>query len=361
MLSRNIDIYLNKDLLETVAVFSEEFPKLFRFFSKYSVIHIDLTENELDEELSDYESAIALFQRGNDVRIIPESSFKSTNNYAELLSEKTRSVFFLDLNEQEAERLSKEYGVIIKSQSIQRDIDPFSPIGLYRRNLNKGISFKTDGWKALFESFEFLPRNSIIISDRHLLDNDSGVVGYNNILSCLKALMPPQYSGVFQVLIYSKFPDGEGTLIDRMAGRLKTELNNTFSYDVAIEWFLVDSKEYYLHKRRIYLGYQTIECDKGFAVFEEVKNKSGNVTGYRIKDDNELAINPAFCLFADYSGDSQFSIDSEDLNKILKNCERIGNRYRGKMESHSSDRVKIVGDCDKKNNLPRNRMLYPLK
>lgn len=354
MLSRKIDIYLNKDLLETVAVFSEEFPKLFRFFSKYAVIHIDLSENELDKELSDYESDIALFKRGNDVLIIPESSFKSTNCFAELLSGKTRSVFFLDLNKQEAERLSKEYGVIIKSQSIQRDIDPFSPTGLYRKNLNKGESFKSDGWKALLDSVEFLPRNSIIISDRHLLDNDSGDVGYNNILSCLKALMPNQYSGVFQVLILSKYPNVSESKIERMAGGLKTELNNSFKYSVDVEWFLVDSNDFYLHKRRIYLGYQTIECDKGFAVFKEGDKKGSAV----IREDNELSINPAFCLFTDYSGDSQFGIDSEDLNKIMKNCEKIGNRYRGKLESHSSDRVKIVGDCDKKNYLPKNRMLY---
>ncbi|MBQ9310545.1 MAG: hypothetical protein IJ222_06740 [Bacteroidales bacterium] len=350
MASRSIPIYLTKNLLDYIAVFSEEFPILFELFAKHASFIIDMEDHELDAALADSDSDLSKFQCGYDIDIRADKVFFSTVKHNPgILTKKSRTLCFLDMDEASAVAIGQEYGVIVHSSSVEKDFNPFA--ASYKKSLIKGIPIKgVNGWQILASEMELSPRNTIIISDRYLFTNDFATSGYENLVSCLKSLMPGSFKGSFHVLITSFYPNIDQKKLNILFGFLCTELRSSFNYDIKIELFVApQNSELVIHKRRVFLGYQTINCDKGFNLFADRDDHN------KPRDDNEFIVTPAF--IPNNLGDSQFYIDSLDLERITKLCKEIGKRYSGKLSSHNSDTVLVAGDFNKQEFVPNNRLL----
>lgn len=353
MASRNIPVYLNKDLLETVAVLSEDFPLLHKLFSKHASLVLDMPENDFDSQLADTESDLSHFILGNDIDAsccygaLPEFSL-----HPEKMAEKGRAMFFLDTDDDTATDLGKKYGVIARSTHIQNDFNPF--FGQYKRRLKKEQTIgPSNGWSTLASEYPHSPVNSIVINDNYLFDNDERhkYIGTKNLCSCLKSLMPAQFSGVFQILIVCRYNEDLGhNFYNKLKGNILTQLRNAFDYDIELE--LVLGWGELLHQRLLLLGYQTIVCDKGFCLFKESLAGNFNV----VRDDNELAAYPSFSLETDFYGDSQYYTDSEALQIIAKICKTTLERYEATLRTNSSDTVAVIG-YDKNNHCFKNRLI----
>ena len=81
-----------------------------------------------------------------------------------------RSLYFLDLTQEQASDLQEQYGIIVQSSNAIND-DVFKGAAhkelLKEVVLNNGVS---KGWKCLFD-FPLPPSNSIVITDDWLFDN----------------------------------------------------------------------------------------------------------------------------------------------------------------------------------------------
>lgn len=350
MAGRKIQIWVNKDLLETVGVLSDLYPNLFSLFTKNADFIIDITKEELDQELSNFNSDLSLLKTGFDLNIKADCDFfNSIKNDYSILADQARCIFFLNINAAEAQILTDKYGVLVFSQKQEEDISYFSVFPqTYKRILPKNEEI-TKGWEGLFSQLKLAPRNSIVINDSYLFKNSDTIhnFGFENIKDCLKALMPPSFDGVFQVFILSDHHNLSSEKLAHIIGQLKSFLKSTFKYDIKVEAFFASGQA--LHKRRLYLGYQTIELDKGFYLFK---------SGGRIQDDNEIIISS--CFNPNDLGDSQYYMDSIDFEKILKICRDTGARYKAKVERKNSDSVLLVGDYNKSDYLPHNRLLLSM-
>ena len=245
--------------------------------------------------------------------------------------------------------MTEKYGLLIYSQAITSDINPFRQSRVIKE-LNKGDQFGVgkNGWQELMSHVELTPTNSVVINDRHLFDNEFGKIGYDNVLEALKVLMPKSFQGTFQVSIVCKYPKNlsEETL-DEIGRKIPAALKSYFPYKISVELFFLSNT---IHKRRIFLGFQTIKCDKGFGLF-----KQPNLSV--VRDDNEFELIPAFSLDNDTCGDTQFAIDSQDLERILKQCKSDGSRYKAKKEKRFSDQVLLIGEYDQSSYSPSNKLL----
>lgn len=340
MSNRRTVIYLNQNLLETILLFPEDYPELYNLFCYYSEICIDLTDNELDDILTDPNNDITQFISAHDIKLIALPGYLSRlkENPQEMMSS-NRCVFFLDVSPEEAISLSQHYGIIV--QSLKEPCDSlWGPS--FRKTLSKGDQFS---WEDLFQYAKLCPSNSIVINDAYLFSNESGVLGENNVLALLKNLLPKSFSAMFHILIVCQHPDCADSRCNQIVGQLKAKLNALFNYEIALEVFFHPSA---LHKRRIFMGYQTILCDKGFCIFQ----KQGK--DVFVRDDNEFELRPMFDLRTRDYGDSQYYVDSVDLNNIRKNCKDAGIRYKA---NHSDPDVQLAGDYNRNSFSALNRLV----
>ena len=339
-------VYSDKELLELVILYPDEFPMLYRLLSSYSEICLDISDNEYESLRNDENSIIRQFVTSEDVKVIPlHEFFVQLQESPQELIKHSRCIFFLNVSREEAIRLSLQYGVIVQSAQSPND-------DLFGKNIIKGF-YKGEpvknGWEEVFSPISLCPRNSLVIKDKYLFENESGKIGVENIVSLLRVLMPNSFYGVFQILIISNPPYIRDDSIHRLVENLKTQIKNIFDYEVELEVFFFKSE---IHKRRIFTGYQTVVCDKGFNLFNTRNNQRV------VKDDNEFEIRTMFDLTKDndylrYSH-SQFFIDSRDLQSISKECKNAGNRYLANKKDPS---VYLCGDYNKKTCTSRNRLL----
>ena len=370
MSNRRMTVYVSKDLLETVGVLSDDYPKLHWFFSTKAEFIIDITDEELDSELSDSESDFAQIYREFAVKFVAgHNEFVQFKSNPELLAVRSRTIYFLDEDDSYTKELTQKYGVLVYPQSINKDIDLFPP--QFTRNLIKG-NRSYHGWSGLLPQQGLMPRNSIVINDRHLFDNDGNrrpildnhgnrkfitddygnrrpdyeiiQPGSDNVIDCLKALIPPpSFEGTFQVTIICKYPSRDHSFLTKLGNQLITAIHSAFNSKITVELFFMSDT---IHKRRIFTNYQTIKCDKGFGIF----NNNGS-----IREDNEFCITP--CFFQTDDGDSQFFIDSTDLKQLYNKCNETGQRYHARLINNSSDQVLIISDNGNPQYTTMNRLM----
>lgn len=344
MSESKIVIYVGRDALETVAVFNDDYPNLHNIFKSHAILCVDLSDEELDEALSDEESDISQFCLKNDIQTIPlKSYFDALRENTSIIEEKPRAMFFLDIPPTDAKELSSKYGVIVQSENAINDrILQLS----YKKGLNKGtfVSGPKDGWSNLLGGIPLPPMNSLIISDNYLLQNEANgkLVGFENLKMLLNTILPNTLDTDFHLLIVAPMPQKiRPEKADQLNGMLKAFLKQVRPYNFQVEFVFNNT----IHPRKIFSNYFVIVCDKGFQLFHPVQNTV-------VYDDNQLSITSVLHDTIGTYGDTELAISLSDIEKIRKSCVTLRDQIMGGVKDPTK---KIIGDTSKDKTI-RNRL-----
>lgn len=332
--NQKIKIYLTKDTLEDVAVFNEDYPNLNKIFRESAVFVLDMTEDELDDSLSDIESEFAQFCNSNNLNTKADKDVLSRmlKNTSELI-DNCRSVFIMGVSKAEAEKLTSELGVLVLSnQDLE---DGVFNLPYFRHRFVKGAIIQGDAiseWKSVLAGVPWLPNNSLIITDDYLFSEKSIDIDdcAKNVEGILDAILPYNLSVDYHVLICSRHPACSEIKRNQIIGNIKSYISAKRPYNVLIEYLFHDS----LHQRKIISNYNIMIGDKGFVNFNSKKKK--------VIDGNPTYLCTVFQNIIDSIGDTEYSMatsDMEEINRIALEVKDINN-------SNIHDNTKrIVGDC----------------
>lgn len=345
MFESKIVIYIGRDALESVAIFDDDYPNLHSIFKSHAILCLDLSNEELDEILSDEESDLSQFCLKNDIQTIPlKDYFDALREDKSQIVEKPRAMFFFDISASEAENLSSKYGVIVQSET---DINDCALQLSFKKGLNKGTTIKgnDDGWRNLLGGIKLPPMNSLIISDNYLLQNEANgkLVGFENLKMLLNTILPQTLETVFHLLIVAPMPQKiRPEKADQLNGMLKAFLKQIRPYDFQLEFVFNNT----IHPRKIFSNYFVIVGDKGFQLFHPIQTTL-------VYDDNQLSITSVLHDTISTYGDSELTLSLNDIEKIRKSCVTLREQILGGVKDSTK---KIIGDTSKDKNI-RNRLI----
>lgn len=339
-------IYIGRDALESIIIFDDEYPNLHQIFKSHAILCVDLSNEELDDILSNEESDIATFCLMNDIQTVAlKDYFSSLQEDKFTISEKPRAMFFFDVSEEEAKSLSAKYGVIVQSEkNINDKILQLS----FRRNLDKGqlvSGTSNNGWRNLLTIHKLPPMNSLIISDNYLFQNEVNgkLIGFENLKMILDSILPLNLEVTFHLLVIAPMPQKiSPEKADQLNGMLKTYLRQIRNYDFQLEVVFNNT----IHPRKIISNYFVIVCDKGFQLFHPDKTSM-------VFDDNEVSITSILHDTRNISGDTLLAVSSKDIEKIRKSCKTLRDQIQVGIKDPTK---KIIGDTNKDKSI-RNRLI----
>lgn len=327
---------MGRETLENIAIFDEDFPNLHNITKSHAILCLDLSEDELDEVLSDIEGDLSQFCLKNNIQTIPlKEYFNALQEDTSIIIEKPRAIFFLDVSPEEAKTLTAKYGIIV--QSITQVDDNILQLS-FRKALDKGeiVGGNSDGWSNLLASQKLPPLNSLIITDNYLLQNEINgkLIGFENLKMILNAVLPQNLDAVFHLLIVAPMPQKiRPEKADQLNGMLKAYLKTIRPYEFQLEFVFNNT----IHARKILSNYFAIICDKGFQLFHPLYKTT-------VYDENEVSILSILHDTKSTSGDTMLAITHKDLAKIRKSCITLREQILGGVKDPFK---KIIGDTSK--------------
>jgi hypothetical protein len=337
-------VYADKDIFENIILFKEKTPIWNSIFCNHSEVCLNITEQELEMEQV---PGTILFEfikaSGGRLPIALKEFFETIDEDQSTVSQKPRSVFFLNVSKENAEKMRNDYGVMVQSGD---DINDTIFTGTYFRELPDQtvleIGNKT-GWAALL-NFSHPPSNAMIISDDWLFKNEenSNVIGEVNIISLIDALLPEHLEIDYQILIISQDHNMSKQKCEKIAGNVMSKIKALRKFEIKVEIVFCET----LHKRKIFLNYMSITCDKGFAMFKCDDLKT-------VRSDNDFRYEKIFERTGKEYGDSVYDSDSLLLGKIFKKCNSVSEYIRNKCADPNQ---RIFGNCNRNKSI-NNRLL----
>lgn len=331
-------LYIEKNAFEDISYF-DEYPHWKKIISDDIQVCLNISEQELDNEFEDVESAIYRFYTdtaSGNYPIATENFIEDIKSDYSLLREhhQPRSAFILDISEEEAIKLSTDYGLAILSS---KKINDNYFLGGFAKDLAKGERIE-EGWTKLI-NFDLPVSNSLIISDNHFFVNEEGGIncGLGNICGILDAFLPERLEVDFHVTILGLDGSKPESWWIKEFGRLKAQIDRLREYNIILELILTKT----IHKRVVISNYLYGWADKGFDLF---KNSNPEI----IRDDFDLQAQVIFNNINDF-GDSYYIFSQNNINRIKKICDEVYTYVIA--EGNSSNRM-IFGCPKKKINNP---------
>ncbi len=335
-------LYTEKDSYENICFWEEEkYPNWKKIISRNTDVCLNISDEDLSLELENPESPIYLFLQSSASAKNPialNSHFdKLKDDISEIIVE-PRSVFILDLDPQEAERISKEYGVAVFSE---KNIDDKFLIGGFSKELIGGEIIE-GGWENLID-FKFPVSNALIVSDNFLFKNEEAGknLGIGNLVHLLDIFLPKELAIDYHISIIIEDANKSKKWWERTVGNLKSEVIRLREYPINFEIILAKT----VHKRRIISNYLNGWTDKGFSIF---KNSDISI----VRGENDINLNRVFNNIND-RGDTHFIKSENGINQLKKICNNVSEFVH--LNGQSPNRM-IFGDCNTDKSI-KNRLL----
>lgn len=337
-------IYAEKKAFDEI-IFNGTYPNLVNVFANHSRLFLNLTQKEFEEDIAS-EGEIFYFLHAYAGAKIPEvhpDHFLNVYEDGENLLANPRSLYFLNITPELASSLQDDFGIIVQSIShINDDI----LVGTAHRELPKGTILSSGtkmGWHYLFD-FPLPPSNAILISDDFLFQNDenSEIVGENNLIELLDAVLPKSLKTEYHVLVVSEEQGRPEDRYLKLEKDLKDKITKLRNYTILFELVFGAS----VHKRKAFLNYLSITCDKGFAMFRLRDLKT-------VRSHNDFRYEKTFNRAKKSEGDTVFQSDSLLFDEINRKCNSIIQYIKNR---HQDVNNRILGDS-KEVLLIRNRLL----
>lgn len=328
-------IYSEKEIFEDIILFNDINPTWYRIFCNHSDICLNMTDAELlSEEVPNTPIFEYIMANGGRSPVALKDYFDSVYSDPRLISDKPRSVFFLNYSPEVANGLQDSFGVIVQSpKAINDNILK----GTFYKELQKGSVMVDEpriGWNHLI-NFSLPPSNSIVIVDEYLFKNEENneIIGKHNVVNLLNSLLPSRLQTDYHILLITQDHDRSQEWCERFAGELKAEIVRLRKYSIKFELVFSES----MHKRKIMLNYMSITCDKGFCVFKV----SDSMT---VRDDNDFRCERIFNRLEVGEGDTDFTSSEIILGRIKNQCKTVKEYINNR---HSDPNNRILGDCMK--------------
>lgn len=320
MAADKITIYIDLDSLKSILL-SKEYPLLSGIVKSHSKIVLDIDADELCLIKNDTQSGIGKLLTDNHAEAGKDSFDKIYDEKCDLMALEPCALFILDMDKDEADKLSRKYGVMVQSlDEIKDDVLQLS----FRKTLEAGdrIDGFSNGWNNILANISLPPRNTLVINDNYLFGNTENQyrTGYENLKWIIEAFLPKTLDTEFQLLIVTPKNMDKLYLTDETAAKLEQDIQKFVShkpYHVRVE-FIYNK---IMHVRKIISNYFVVVCDRGVALFKrKPKNEADG--------DNELFLSSILHNAHCESGDTVLQIAAKNLRRIKKGCheENIVNR-----------------------------------
>lgn len=201
--------YCTHTAFEEIALFSDDHSDLYKIITKECVLNINLTKEELNEQLFKSIPLKSFFKSSGKIKPSADLFAKLPNNVN--FSDYNGSLFIIDISQADSEKIRKNFGVLaISSQNLEefkKLIIPATPWS-WSSGERKAYTCPTGksylGWGAVLRPFCFsqsLSAANLIINDDYLLKNDDDWLIARNIFSITKGFLSDYLNGEMQVLI----------------------------------------------------------------------------------------------------------------------------------------------------------------
>lgn len=200
-------IFLTQEILETILLFCEAYPNLYKIFQDKPTFVFDLNDDELDSILGDSGNDITQFLLGYDIEHKAQKGILDNfKNNAKSMMDEPRGLFFLDVDEKTANKIRIDYGVLVISSEHIDDTIFDKGIFRYRVDSNyKELGNIHDSWTKVLQDMKMMPCNSIVISDSYMFNTANIDIKccVKNIEGLLDAVLPQDFADTFHILLFT--------------------------------------------------------------------------------------------------------------------------------------------------------------
>jgi len=325
------NVYTESEIFEDICLF-DDYPNWKKIFSCQTQVLVNMTDDELEDELSNPESPIFLFQNANAGAITPialNKQIESLKENIESVINHPRDAFLLNIESDTALKISNDMGVAAFSSN---DLDDnYFKGGLFKElDLDQNI---TNGWKSLVD-MELPVSNALIISDDFLFENTEVEIncGIGNLPSLFDVFLPIQIKTDYHITVIASSGGKSKDWWIKEFGALKAKINNLREYEIKLE--IVFTKT--IHKRRIISNYINGWADKGFSIF---RNSNPEI----VRQVNDLHIYRVFDNI-DNKGESHYSSATKGIEQLKHICKGVAEYIKNQEKSQY---YMVFGDCNK--------------
>lgn len=326
-------VYTEKETFEEIILYSDDKPNWNNICCNYAIVCLNINDAELVNEL---EPGSVIFEyvnaNGGKQPIALADFFETINDNPSCIAEKPRAAFILNIPQELAEQYQSDFGVLVQSnKSIDDNVLKHHffrelPIGTVVENNNQ------IGWDVLF-NIPIPPSNCAVISDEYLIKNEENgkVVGLPNLKAIFDTVLPANLKVAFHILIITSDESKTQKQCEQITGLLKATLTSLRPYPIKLEMVFTSA----LHKRKIFFNYQSVTCDKGFAMFKVSNLKT-------VRSANDFRSEMLFLRLNQNEGDTVLKSDNILLKEIKKRCDSVKAFINNNGQALNN---RIMGDC----------------
>lgn len=284
------------------------------------------------------------------VTVLSKAETERLKNKPEDVLKHPSSLYILNIPEETAKNIQKDYGVICLSGenpniSLLIDINDEHTTE-EREPLEKG-------WDTVLDSVEHIPLNSLILTDRYLFKNTEPKYGngFDNIHSILTELLPDALNTTFYItIIFDKDQINSEYDFNSIAKELNSVVDSfrqKYNYPICLEVLGITNKNrmyHHLHNRRIVSNYFVVKMDYSLAAFNKTKGTA------------EQTIIPQV-LFTEDSLTGVSSPPLKSLQQITKNLKKFSQALLWSPTIHNTYKYAVNGERKEKCYAIRNRLI----
>lgn len=304
-------LYIEPEKIEEFALFEEEMPHWNKIIKSGIDICINISDEELDTKISDEYDPLYIAYNSSATMELPvalDEYIQQVKGDLEQIIDKPRSIFVLDIDEQEANKLQEDLGAAIYSvNNIPDKILDFS----YYVDLEKNEKFQSN-WKDII-TFNKALSNSLVITDNYYFSNeDNGINrGFSNLINFLDAYLPDTLDVEYQIAIFANDYSKPESWWIKEYGKLVTEIRRLRTYSIHLELVLTET----IHRRRLISNYVFGKTDQGYDLFHARDIDT-------IKQDNDFEHSEVFSNLNNL-GTKHFQSASITLDKLEQKCQEV--------------------------------------
>lgn len=278
-----LSIYTTEKIVTSIFQDSDDkYEAWYDFITKLRPTMNVLLNEDTDYEDNDY-NPVYMFEKDYDINVEPEYLDEvGENAYLSLVMslapdtiKNPHAIFLLDIEESQAERISKKYGVICHSFNSSPATNPIFQEGI-EKNVEK--KEKGRGWHEILPANAVFPSNSLVFVDRYLFSKDSGGItgqdGINNAYEVLNRILPPQLGVDYHILFVfdaSTLSMHRGDTFDSISAQLNNLVKRLVRpYNIVMESVSIDHNDLNYdetHNRHILSNYFIVRVDRSLKAF----------------------------------------------------------------------------------------------
>ncbi len=244
----------------------------FKIFTKLKYIYISSLE---EKKYLTTEDTLFLLEESYGIEIKYATKYiDSISDHPESVTQYQNGIFLLDISEEDAEAIQRDYGVIcqsIKKMDYSVLMDPDLKFSLDKKDDNYT-------WYSMLERIDaaHIPSNHLIMIDRYLFANEKELGNsLDNIYGILDAMLPThKLKCPYKVsIIIGEQQDGKGVALSYAAHKvydMTSELDRPYPIDVEVFYHTHDSGLYSrTHNRYILTNYTITNAGYKLNAFDD--------------------------------------------------------------------------------------------